>query len=56
MTLDALNGVLIAEYQRLGGREGIDKVLIDTCGSLSINKLKPAQRAQVLELVKELKA
>jgi len=56
MTLDALNGALLAEYQRLCSREGIDKIMIDTCGSLSINTLKPAQRAKVLEAVKALKS
>lgn len=54
MSPETLNDALVVEFNRLGGREGIDKV-IKAHGADTVTTLDPAKYSVVLEEVKALK-
>lgn len=54
MSPEVLNDALVVEFNRLGGREGIDKV-IKAHGADTVTTLDPAKYSVVLEEVKALK-
>lgn len=54
MSPDELNTALVAEFNRLGKREGIDKAMKDA-GANRVNDLDPTKYQEVLNAVKALK-
>jgi hypothetical protein len=53
MTAQELNNVLVAEFKRLGSRDGIVAVM-EELGAGGINELKPEQYADLIARVKAL--
>jgi len=53
MTDEQMNAALVAEFQRLGGREGIDKVMAEM-GVTGVAGLNAEQQQQLLTAVKAI--
>lgn len=55
MTPQELNDALVAEFRRLGNREGIDKAMADL-GVTSVNQLQPEQYQPLVDAVRAIQA
>jgi len=53
MTPEQLNSVLVTEFKRLGGREGIDSAMA-AMGVTSVTELKPEQYQELITAVRAI--